>query len=297
MYPHYTYLYKYKKADLEKLINQECSTQNDHQKWKNNSCYIDSLLFVISKIQATDNKSFTTLKKTSSSQRKIIENIQKHLAEGNVKALRSQLQKFKGSLGPIDWLHEQQEPMDLWRTLEEMFIMYTTKMQIDLYDGDTNTLVDQKSIISDSAIQEVILQKKSSKQSIKIGLKSTSITEHEKPNLWQNKYKKRKEVTTITHANLLIFHINRRQDYTSSNKVYTRVDAPMRIRPKDQSTPLYLRAIIVHHGSSGESGHYTTVFDCKGVWWEYDDMKSNIKKIGLVLPKYILENSSDFFYW
>ena len=266
MYPHYTYLYRKRKAELEALVeNQYCPLKNTFKDWKNNSCYIDSLLFVLARIPHLDWKQ--TQPTLSSIQKKIATKIRQQvlldIENANVYLMRSLLQKFKGSLGDdFDWLRGQQEPMDLWRTLEEMFVMFRTK-QIA-----RNGIV----LVANSAIHEVFLT-----DGCKLLLKSTE--------------------GIITAADMLVFHINRRASYSDSRKRTDRVEAPLRLRPRENKRALYLRAIIVHHGSSGESGHYTTVFDCKGVWWEFDDMKSNIKRVGLTLPDYVNRNSSDYFYW
>lgn len=287
MYPHYTYLAKYKKADLEKLLNQNCKNRNDFRKWENNSCYIDSMLFVIMLLdqpgilmKLRDN--------LSAPQKKIAEKLRGYILEKQeISSIRSLLQKFKGSI-QIDWLEEQQEPMDLWRTLEEMFVMFKTKTLIKQIDGETQMLIDENNIVVDTAIQPITPNMK------KLSLTQKTSTTHPPTNLFRNKYKKRKEVVTITKAKFLIFHISRR-DFDDT-KLTNVIDAPMRMRPKENTKPLYLRAVIVHHGS-GLGGHYTVIYECKGCWWEYDDMKANIKRIGLSLPLYVLENSTDYFYW
>ena len=285
MYPHYTYLYKMKKSELEALLDQECSNskKNTFRKWKNNSCYMDSLLFILSALVKTDLIDLDKIKIATGQTKKAVQEMRKHLKTYDVPEIRSLLQNFKSGMG-IDWIHDQQEPMDLWRVLEEFFVMFKTKILTQVFDP-ANTLKSENTQVFQTAIQEVMLSDLDSKNK-KLRLKSV-----------QTSSPSRKEVSTIVKAKMLIFHINRRADYTSNKKLVDRVDPPMRMRPKENTKSLYLRAIIVHHGSTGESGHYTTVFDCEGVWWEYDDMKSVIKRVGLTLPDYILKNSSDYFYW
>lgn len=287
MYPHYTYLAKYKKHELEALLDQKCSKTNDFKQWADNSCYIDSLLFVISILDLGPTRIRPSM---TPQQRAIAEKIRDSLNDienTETSTIRSLLQRFKGSIR-IDWLTEQQEPMDLWRTLEEMFVMYKTKVLIEQIDGETNTLIDQKTQVLDTAIHEVNLPKK------RLSLVSTTTSTHTPTSLFRQMYRKRKERTTIQKANLLIFHINRRR-FDTDAKVMDKVDIPMRMRPKENDTPLYLKAVIVHHGSSGTSGHYTTFYECKGTWWEYDDMKTTIRRVGQTLPTTVLKNSTDCF--
>ena len=289
MYPHYTYLAKYKKHELEALLDQKCSKTNDFKQWADNSCYIDSLLFVINLLQIKPRRIRSS--PGSPQQRQIITQIQESLNDlenTDTSTIRSLLQRFKGSIR-IDWLIEQQEPMDLWRTLEEMFVMYKTKVLVEQIDGETNTLIDQRTSVLDTAIHETLPKKQK-----RLSLVSSTTSTHTPSSLFRGQYRKRKERTTILKADLLIFHINRRR-FDTDTKVTDKVHIPMRMRPKENETPLYLKAIIVHHGSSGTSGHYTTVFECKGTWWEYDDMKTTIKRIGPTLPSSVLKNCTDCF--
>ena len=153
MYPHYTYLAKYKKHELKSLLDQKCSKTNDYKHWADNSCYIDSLLFVINILQIKP--------KLPRHQTNIIKQIQEclnNLENTPTAKIRKLLSSYSGS--SFNWLTEQQEPMDLWRTLEEMFVMYKTKVQVEQIDGETNNLIDLRTHVQNTDIQEVHLPMK-----------------------------------------------------------------------------------------------------------------------------------------
>ena len=59
-----------------------------------------------------------------------------------------------------------------------------------------------------------------------------------------------------------------------SEKILTKVIPSLKIKLKDNSHNLYLNSIIIHRGSK-EYGHYTCLYECKGIWYEYDDL--NVK--------------------
>ena len=293
MYPHYAYLHKYKKAELQDLLGVECSKENTYFKWHNNSCYLDSMLFVMSLMP---HHIFEINPNLIERQAKYARIMKKEL-EANVfktfciKRLRKILERFDGSID-IDWLEEQQEPMDLWRTIEEMFIPQNTKYIVQQYGvkGTQKTLVNQNTQNFPTSIQEVTLPIE------KLSLKEKYTSKHTPTSLFKGTYTKRMEVRKIVKTDVLIFNIARQSDYDHT-KLFDPVHMPMRLKPTENAKPLYLKAVIVHHGQQGTGGHYTTVYECGGYWYEYDDMKATIKKLGKKIPTYYEKNSAVVFYW
>lgn len=72
---------------------------------------------------------------------------------------------------------------------------------------------------------------------------------------------------------------------------------------KDNKFNIYLRSMIIHHGNH-HGGHYTTIYECKGLWYEYDDISSNKKKlignfedVCKVNKSYNLKNFTNLIYY
>ena len=61
-----------------------------------------------------------------------------------------------------------------------------------------------------------------------------------------------------------------------------------------------MNSIIIHQGGKNY-GHYTCLYECKGIWYEYDDMNvSNINIIGtledIIKNDNYTENITGLFY-
>jgi len=63
-----------------------------------------------------------------------------------------------------------------------------------------------------------------------------------------------------------------------SEKILTRIIPSLKLKLKENKHNLYLNSIIIHRGSK-DSGHYTCLYECKGIWYEYDDLNIKNRKI------------------
>ena len=111
-------------------------------------------------------------------------------------------------------------------------------------------------------------------------------------------FKRKIEKYKYLSANFLFIHINR---IFIDKKITKNIDVPLKLKLKENKRNLYLRSIIVHHGGSN-GGHYTTMIECKGTWYHFDDMNSGLDKIGDYedLKKYqngyVFKNCTDLVY-
>jgi ubiquitin C-terminal hydrolase len=76
--------------------------------------------------------------------------------------------------------------------------------------------------------------------------------------------------------NYMVVNVNRFADAPSKDTSVVQISELLNV---DKSV-LELSHIIAHSGSSLRSGHYTTAFKCNGMWYKYDDISSNITKLG-----------------
>ena len=112
-----------------------------------------------------------------------------------------------------------------------------------------------------------------------------------------SEYKRIFEMTTIQDAPALYVHVPR---MALGTKNTTKVVPLQELRMQSGKT-LVLRSIFVHHGSH-MAGHYTCVYKCGDNFYEYDDLRSNVTKIGSFATmkehrnSYILRNGTCFVY-
>jgi hypothetical protein len=77
----------------------------------------------------------------------------------------------------------------------------------------------------------------------------------------------RKETIEYLAAPILLIQINRIIDYIKTN---TKIIPEIKLKLKQND--LYLNSIIIHYGNQ-TGGHYICLYECKGVWYEFDDMR------------------------
>ena len=51
---------------------------------------------------------------------------------------------------------------------------------------------------------------------------------------------------------------------------------PLKLKLKENN--LYLNSIIIHYGFDYNQGHYICLYECKGIWYKFDDMKELLNK-------------------
>jgi uncharacterized UBP type Zn finger protein len=73
---------------------------------------------------------------------------------------------------------------------------------------------------------------------------------------------------------------------TGTDKLTTKIIYPNKINIKGDKKPLLLRSIILHKGSTINSGHYTTIIKIAGKTYEYDDIRKSDNKLAEIDEEY-----------
>jgi hypothetical protein len=94
-----------------------------------------------------------------------------------------------------------------------------------------------------------------------------------------------RQIIEYISAPLLLIQIKRQKD--GAGKILTPVIPVEIIKLKNNN--LYLNSIIIHFGQDN-AGHYICLFECKGVWYEYNDMRGNSEIFGNGTFNEILSN-------
>lgn len=335
LYPYYKNLEKMKVKELNELLEKKCNNILINN--KKNSCYLDSLLVALFH---DDNKYIKSLFFNSSfinhkndELNKISINIKKELIDiyeyiqninnekkiNYCKNLRKLFQNFYDIKFPdndIDWINEQLEPYDVINILNNIFdIKKETKINVKKYASnkinktiiikklklikDENILTDFYSILPfDKLISKDELE---IKKYYPINLEDTIFTSD---NLWKvnskEKYLRKIEKITFLSSKFLFININR--NLQNMTKLDTKIIPVLKIKMKENKYNLYLKSIIIHHGNFG-GGHYTTLYICNGIWYEYDDIKKNKTEIGNFNDvcnynnNYYLRNCTNLLYY
>lgn len=111
-----------------------------------------------------------------------------------------------------------------------------------------------------------------------------------------------KDVTTIKYISAECLIVNIQRNFMDS-KVFTNFSFPRSIKIKDD-TRLNVHSIIVHHGQSTQSGHYTAFLkDPKhDMWYHYDDIGTQYQRVGTFKNMmewkngYVLRNCTTLVY-
>jgi len=213
----------------------------------------------------------------------------------------------------IDWMRVQTEPYDFLNFLGIIF-NYKNNTKVKYLNYATN--LKSKSI---PPIRKMLLTKNDinniNPKDI-IGLdelllndeinikdyypKNISDIKFDKNNLWKinsKEYYRKIEKKIILSSDFLIIHIN---SLSIDTKLNTKIIPILKIKLIDNKNSLFLNSIVIHHGNK-HGGHYTCVYECKNIWYEYDDLR-DIKIIGTFEEmcnyrnNYYLKNCTDLIY-
>jgi hypothetical protein len=262
-----------------------------------NSCYIDSFFtcFIISNpkwfkqhICHGQLGAFITSDLTSAAQRIRSELcvLYKHLVSKKpttsykCRSLRLLFHKFDKLYKPqypTEWLGEQNDPNEVIELLSRVFTL-------------PNTIASRPAgSLPFSGI--TVHAKKGT--NVKIG-DYVPITKE-----WVEDIQRHRTITYLS-ADYLYIGVLRNLDGDDNTKTTSPVLPDTKINLPENPKPLHLKAIIIHNGSSPQSGHYTGIVRMKGGWFYYDDLKGSYKFIGrstkVVMKDEYLQNCAGFFY-
>jgi hypothetical protein len=333
-YPYLTKVKNMKRKELCELLEKDCPNLGGLVN-KQNSCYLDSTLVglfhavnpYVRKYIFDKNLEYTDpeLQESSLAIQKMLRGVYGAINKGNKGActsLRNAFHKFdkrSASLGArletLDWKTSQLEPADVIKILIRVFDIpsnckynikrYTLvkKRKVFINEEDVNTTFADPIISSD-----LLYGKKHFDLKKYIPQEKNKVV-FDNDNKWKPfpdtdpdiQYKHKITVKTYRKASMFSVHISRA---FGDEKIKTPVVPMMTLKLKENTRPLHLRSIIVHHGDDPESGHYTCYIRCQRHWYHYDDLAFN--KLQLVgdhdkmfkMNKYyVLKNMSDLIFW
>lgn len=330
LYPYYKNIAILPKNSLKEILDKKCNYITLSN--ESNSCYLDSLLVAL----FNDNNDMikkmfleTKLKETDDKLIKIAEEIRQELIiiydiiqNGNQNFFCKNLRKLfhnyyiHKKMENKDWKNEQLEPFDVLNLLQEIFaIKSKTKYNIKVYGANNkkNKKLIRNNIITDNNfISNIEMEQMKNKELMlkKIYPKYTDNVLFDNNNLWKptsnDKYKYKITMKKYLAGKFLFIHVNRNIiNYTTGykNKLNTKIIPEIKMKLKDNKFNIYLRSMIIHHGEA-EGGHYTTIYECKGLWYEYDDISNNKKKllgtfenICNINNSYYLKNLTNLIYY
>jgi len=273
----------YEDLDLDKL---NCETIN--LKYNINSCYMDSLfvalfnsknplikeLILNSKLHNYKNSKLDEYGEQIREQLKLLyKNITKpptEIGTNKCTVLRSILQhyqdRYKQDVNSLfqgfEWTSEQNDFSDLLTMLQVIFDIPFNM------DYSLNGRIEKKSFFDFNNDIDLF----TSKDTIKINNYYPSYTKRIDLDGTGNI---RIEKIEYVSAPLLLIKINR--IIQGVGKILKPVIPELKI--KLQKNNLYLNSIIIHYGDEN-SGHYICLFECKGQWYEFDDLRGYSKLIG-----------------
>ena len=286
-YPYYTYLNKYTKKQLEDIYNKIC-TDNNNIKNENNSCYIDSFIYSL----------FNSKNKTIE---KIIldvpvNNYNRYLYDKGLE-IQKELKKIYNEID--DDRNDKYMCKNLRILLQQYYDNYRetfVKSKLPLLDlissqNDYYEIIDIFNIIFKIPnILKYSINGNNENKSFVDLFSISNLLENEKIEI-KNFYPKRINNIFIDNnpkpfkienieyleAPILFIHINR--NYLNIEKIKTPVIPSLKIKMKNNKFNLYLNSIIIHYGGPNY-GHYITLYECKGVWYKFDDLSNNRILIG-----------------
>ena len=283
-------------------MHDKCPTTTN-MKNENNSCYLDTILFAMMHdptsptcrflCKLKPQKDTLTTQLVQKELNKVATSFKENQPQPSLAPLRQLLQKIQTSPNALNWTRAQAEPLDFILLLQDVFKVRNCIKFKEEVRAEGNQLVNSRLVRSPF----LDLVDASVKKLHTIYPKRVIKMTFDKEALWRKKYKLRKETRTLVSCSkFLMVHVNRLLDGVSKS---TEPVTPMSKITMANGTTIYLRSILVHHGSA-RGGHYTCVYKCKrmGKWYEFDDMKKGVhKQVDNYKSTYNLENATDFIYW
>uniref|UniRef100_A0A6C0CGJ9 USP domain-containing protein n=1 Tax=viral metagenome TaxID=1070528 RepID=A0A6C0CGJ9_9ZZZZ len=342
LYPYFKNLQKKKVAELKEIYEKNCdnfSLKNERNScymdalfvalFHDKNKYISDLFFK-SDLKTFDNPRLNII---AAGIKYEVENIYnrlfnvgstKNLTCSNLRKLFNDFFKINYPTMRIGWKRDQLEPLDVINILDDI-IIFKKNLKINTKIYGTNKkgksivlsklkMISDKNITTNNFSSFISIDNLLSNDKIylkNLFPKTINDVKFDEENLWKPYSKNSKEIysrkiekVTYLSSKLLFITVNRifKMGSQDAEKIDSKVIPALKLKLKDNDDNLYLKSIIIHHGSAG-GGHYTTLFNCKGKWYEYDDMKSSIDLIGNFEDlceyndNYYLKNCTNIIYY
>lgn len=173
----------------------------------------------------------------------------------------------------INWLRTQQEPLDVTNALLRIFRIPDT-VRAKIWLTSRNKKQNSKKI-QRLPFNAPILSAGDLLGRNVVYLRHILPIQREK----LGKLTKTTEIVSVGSKGMLMVNIMR--NYLDEEKLMTKV-IPSETWTSSSKTRLECVSIIIHHGESTSSGHYTTMIkhDANNVWYHYDDLEMAYTLIG-----------------
>ena len=312
-YPYYVYLNKYKLEELKQIYNRVCNNIFINYDGYN-SCYIDSLF-----VSLFNTKNDIIKKVILESPLKYYDKCPKLLDYGN--NIRDELLKIYDTISSQRKNSQIKKCSNFRLLLQRYYNAYKKHInnKYDLIEW-TKTQNDYADILSFLAIifdiPNILKYKINDRIELKYFVDLFPLDEllttdkiyikdfypkDEKKFESENEYGEIEYFTKrieYLEAPFLFILFNR---LLLSEKINTKIIPTLKLKLSQNKFNLYLNSIIIHHGNMGQGGHFTCLYECKGIWYEYDDLNINNKKIigkfdDIIKNDYYTENISGLFY-
>jgi hypothetical protein len=282
IYPYYINLNKYNIDKLKSIYETECNQIKLN--YENNSCYLDSLFVALfnsknkiveefllkSPLNTLENKNDEKLISYANQIRaemKILNSrISSTIDANTCTSLRLSFKKFydrykskiNSNYHKVEWLSSQNDFSEVIQLLDLIFayepiLKYSMNKRVEKRSFfDINNFID----VFNNDI--VYIKDYYPKYTNMIELDNGKI---------------RKETNEYLAAPLLLIQINRIYDFI---KKEAKIIPELKLKLKEND--LYLNSIIIHYGNE-TTGHYICLYECKGIWNEFDDIHGKSKII------------------
>ena len=311
-YPYYVSLNKYKLEELKKIHDRVCN--NIYINYDGlNSCYVDSLM-----VSLFNTKNDMIRKILLGSPLKYYEKCPKLLDYGNeireelikiydtislqkknskiteCKNFRLLMQKYYKSYKK--YVNEKYDLIEWTRTqndYSDILTFFTIIFDIpDILKYKLNDRIEYKYFVDLFSLDELLITDKIYIKDFYPKYERTFESENEYGLI--EKFTKKIEYVSAPFLFILFTRVY------LSEKLNTKIIPSLKIKLKENNHNLYLNSIIIHQGGKNY-GHYTCLYECKGIWYEYDDMNvSNINIIGtledIIKNDNYTENITGLFY-
>jgi ubiquitin C-terminal hydrolase len=342
LYPYYKNLQKMKIAELKELYEKNCDNftlKNERNSCYMDALFValfhDKNKYIYNLFLNSDLKTFVNerLNVLAAGIKKELENIysrlfnvgsKKNLTCTNIRKLFHDFFKINYPNRRIEWKRDQLEPLDVISVLDDI-IVFKKNMKINTKIYGTNKksksialsklkMISDKNTTTNNFSSSIPIDTLLSNDKVylkNLYPKVINDVKFDEENLWKPYSKNSKEVysrkiekISYLSSKLLFISINRifKMGSQDAEKIDSKVIPALKLKLRENADNLYLKSIIIHHGYAG-GGHYTTLFNCKGKWYEYDDMKSSIDLIGDFddmcehNDNYYLKNCTNIIYY
>jgi hypothetical protein len=287
MYPYYENadLQKLDVQSLQHIYNLNCSTINLN--YENNSCYLDSVMVALFNNRnriirdiilksPLNNYNNATLDRYGENIRQqlisLYEKIIKPPSEiGNNKCniLRRLFQRYytvyktdvnPANLDDIEWTSTQNDFNEFFKMLDIVFDI-PLNVSYSMNKNKENRIFFDINNDIDVYVPVIKISDYYPRYTKIVDLNNSGVM-------------RREEIEYIS-APLLLIQIKRNKIGAGKMKTPVIPEKIIKLRANN----LYLNSIIIHIGDDN-AGHYISLYECKGKWYKYDDMKGHSVKIG-----------------